>query len=192
MGDRVDIFRLEAGQSFSIVRSKKQDDLMGYVHAPKDGGKDSSGRTYLMAQSHPCIFPQRRPPRLHSIEELKVYKPPAIEAAPTKWMCLANGDDCLLIGINGPVADEERVNMMEDFKLAAAQKAVAGASKSDLVPRYMSTALIAIVGLVVLVVLLIMLIGLQEYLGERPVDIGQQQVAPPPPDIQIGPTPVVF
>ena len=198
MGDRVDIFRLEAGQSYTIVKSKKQADLLSYVHDRNGGDKDSAGRTYLMA--HQSIFAQRRPPKLQSIDELDAYRPPAIEAAPVKYMCIANGDDCLLIGLDGPVGDEERTKLMSDFKLAAAQKAIAGASKSDLVPRYMNTALIAIVGLVVLVVCLIMLIGMQEYLGDRPVAVGGGEVpavapaqpAQPQENVGPAPTPVVF
>jgi hypothetical protein len=158
MGSRVDIFRLETGQSYSIVKSSRDTDLLGYVH---DDTGEGAGRTYILARH--ALFPQLKPDRVHTMQELRLYQPPYTTEAPRKWMVVANGDDAIPIGIGGPVLSIERKQVQDDILLVSAQRAVAGASRSDIVNKWTSTSVAVVVGLIIVLTLLIMIVGISGY-----------------------------
>ncbi|MYC06378.1 MAG: hypothetical protein F4X57_04285 [Chloroflexi bacterium] len=181
---RVDIYRLETGHTYQIIRSKKDTDLLDYVH-------DDSGttRTYLLPR--PSIFAQRQPPKVDSWEELLEYQAPRGEIAPRKWMVFAHGDDGIALGLNGPLTKPERQNLLDSVELVSVQRAQSAASKTDAAQnRLMSMAMTAIIGIAVVLALVICLVGISGYLGrdDAPVDAVQteQDVGPPPTP---GPTP---
>lgn len=187
---RVDIYRLETGRTYQIIRSRKDTDLLDYVH-------DSSGtsRTYLLAR--PSIFAQRRPPKLDCWDDLIDYEPPRGEKAPLKWMVLAHGDDGIALGLNGPLSKPERDDLLNSVELVSVQRAQARASKDDTGSRLAGTAFAVLVSLAVVVTLVIILVGLSGFFASRDGVEGeatgqQYEVQPPPTPVPGGapPTPV--
>ena len=171
MSSRVDIFRLAAAHSYTIEKGEKRTDTHNYVH---NSAGDGSGRTYFIPQTYPCIIPQHPPPRLDTWDCLSAYTPPPEVESPRKWMMYSLGDDYLPLTLGGPIDAEEREDIESAILNSSIQRAIAGASRSDIVPRYTGVSMMAIVGLIVIVTLVIMMIGIQQYVFTGGED------APPP------------
>ena len=160
MDSRVDIYRLETGNTYQIVKSRKDTDLLDYVH-------DSSGRTRTYLLARPSLVAQRQPPKVSCWSELADYSPPRGEAAPRKWMVFAHGDDGIPLGLNGPLTKEERDQLLDDVELVSVQRAQSSASKEDVTNRWTGMAMTIIIALAVLLTLVIIMIGLSAYLWSR-------------------------
>ena len=183
MDSRVDIFRLETGHTYQIVRSKKDTDLFDYVR-----DQTGSTRTYLLAR--PALIAQRPPPKLSCWSDLEDYQPPRGQSAASKWMVFAHGDDGLALGLNGPLTPKERDQLLSDVELVSVQRAQAGASKDDIGNRLAGMAMTVIIGLAVLVTLIIVLVGVSGFFasrgGDNPAEPTEYVVEPPPPDAPVG------
>lgn len=174
---RVDIYRLETGNTYRIVKSQRDTDLLDYVH--DDTGQK---RSYLLAR--PALLPQRRPGKLQCWEDLLQYKPAQGEGAPSKWMVVTHGDDGIALGRGGPLSKEERDELLATVELVSVQRAAAGASKGDIVSRWTGMTMTIIVGLAVLLTIVIVLVGLAGYLSsqdgvEQPTQEQEYVVEPP-------------
>lgn len=173
MSSRVDVFRIESGHSYSIAKGEKVTDMINYVQTR---GEDGGGRTYVIVRD--CIAAQIRPPRLQTWSEAFDYVFNPSGEAPRKWMIVAIGDDYLPL-CSGPSVDTDERESIEGAILnSSVQRAIAGASRSDIVPRYTGISTMVIVGLIVALTLAIMLIGVQQYAfpGSRDVTPDRQQI----------------
>ena len=162
------------------MRSQRDTDLLDYVH-----DETGPGRTYILAR--PSIFAQRPPPQLESWENLIDYEPPQGEPAPMKWMVIAHGDDAIPLGLGGPLNKKERENLLNDVELVAVQRAVSGASKSDIVNKWTGMSMIFMLGLAAVLTLGIMLLVLVSYVDGGDKAAGTDTAGAPA--VQMPPTP---
>ena len=167
LGSRIDIFRLESGNTYRIVGSQKGTDLFNYLH--DDTGET---RTYIMMQ--PSIFPQQYPPKVKNFEAVKTYKRPQAPAAPRKWMAIVQGDNGFTLGLGGPLPDDDRKRVQHGIKLAAMERAVSGASKNDMLSKWTGLGAVTVCGIAVVLTIVVVLIALQGYFSS-----GEEL---PPPD----------
>ena len=179
MASRVDIYRLETGNTYQIVKSRKDTDLLDYVH-------DDSGnkRTYLLAR--PSIIAQRQPPVITSWDDMQEYEPPRGEGPPSKWMVFTHGDDSIALGLNGPVGTAERRELLDNVELISVQRAQASASKDDTVSKLTGMAMTVMIGIAVVITLVIVLVGVSGYLtrdsgGDVVKETEEQYEVEPPP-----------
>lgn len=181
MDSRVDIYRLETGGTYQIVKSRKDTDLLDYV-------RDSSGRTRTYLLARPSLVAQRVPPKVNCWSKLQDYSPPRGEAAPRKWMIFAHGDDGIPLGLDGPLTKDERDQLLDDVELVSVQRAQSSASKDDAGDRWTGMAMTIIIALACLLTLVIIMIGLSAYLWSRDdaPELSQETteyvVEPPSPD----------
>ena len=181
MSNRVDIFRIESAHSYAIIKAEKRTDMLNYVHDPS--GK-AAGRTYVV--EHECILAQHPPPKLTAWEDLLTYDPPPEPEAPRKWLMFAQGDDYLPLGLGGPIDSDARKDMEDTILNSSIQRAIAGASRTDIVPRYTGVATFFIVGVIVALSLLMMLIFIQEYAFNEPAPPAQTETIDGLPSSQLG------
>lgn len=178
---RVDIYRLETGQTYRQIRSSRETDLLDYIH----DRNSRTPRVYLMPR--PAIMPKVPPPELQSWDDLEGYEPPKGQRAATREMVVVHGDDGIALGAGDPLNKGERQKLLNEVDLVAIQRAQARSTKESAAGA-MEKALVLLAGSVALVTVVIALLAVGGYLqsddtatgtdGQNPTE--DAQVAPPP------------